>query len=343
MLPRAVQAASRCGFEYGVGQVCHAYVTRTIHVHKQETPVTCWAASIVNLLRFFGLNMDERTIVKLTTKEVRTARGDDVSKALNKTYQDSDGNAVAVSSIATDNWGGDSRNVDNQMIYDSIAKETPVFYGDWNHAMLLVRADFLITPGGRQPIGGGVIDPASGIYRNLAADEMHAFYAAVVSVTKAPAESSDASSAPVRTDGSPPVTLADPQTQVHASAPPIDTSEFCIALRSVISKSPKFESLRSKSKPNGDWDGIAKMPGLSTRCTIPDAHKNYVCIADDRISLPTLIDKVSRCLSEWQMDNHVADNVHFTAPGSHTDVRVFMSITNGTTLYLSVGDTEGWK
>jgi len=91
----------------------------------------------------------------------------------------------------------------NQIIYNELANERPVFYASTNHAMALVGASFAgVLTGHYQPIAGFVLDPAPAIVvapgpitlpgvparglRQLAAHEMTSFFAAAVEVTPLP-------------------------------------------------------------------------------------------------------------------------------------------------------------
>ncbi|MBW5287910.1 hypothetical protein [Burkholderia gladioli] len=194
LFTRASFAEEQCGSDPQVGFSCHAWVTRAhtpISFYKQETPVTCWAASVVNILRLYGVPVgNEESIVAQTTGFPRLAQPSDMNGALNHTYLNSAGQPVITISIlkSTDNYTGSSHGLTNTDIYQSLSRETPVYYADIDHAMVLTDVWVTRTPMGPVIFRAAAIDPAIGRLRYLTIsptlNELQGMYAAVINVAR---------------------------------------------------------------------------------------------------------------------------------------------------------------
>jgi hypothetical protein len=71
------------------GQQCSDYVSENIRsIHVQQTGVTCWAASLVNYIRFYGADVGEGEIVAKTGAGITTANPAMMQISENNTYTD---------------------------------------------------------------------------------------------------------------------------------------------------------------------------------------------------------------------------------------------------------------
>jgi hypothetical protein len=182
-------AAEQCGIMTPLGPGCRVYVDnyrQKLHVRKQRSPVTCWAASLSNLLTYYGKNVSEQEIVRQSTGVERLADPAVLTTALNHDYTDSGGDTVTVSIVgSTDRFWNTSHDLTNADLYEALKDDTPVFYGDVNHAMILVEGVFVPSLTGPTPISGIVADPAQGMpnYRSLQFLELIGLFAATISVS----------------------------------------------------------------------------------------------------------------------------------------------------------------
>ncbi|WP_157903474.1 papain-like cysteine protease family protein [Cupriavidus malaysiensis] len=182
-----VTAAEECGFD-SAGQICHAWAEATnanLPFVRQKTFETCWAASVVNLLRYVGVPFnDEDQVIQETTGVPKLGSASEVSQALNQTYIYGSGRTVSLSvERSTDNYTSTSHSLDNLGIHNALKENRPVYYGDLNHAMVVTDVWSRPTPFGLQVIRMRAIDPAIGSVRDLSPNEMIGTYAAIVNFT----------------------------------------------------------------------------------------------------------------------------------------------------------------
>lgn len=174
------------------GQQCSAFVSRPIQVDQQKWIWDCWAASTTNYLKFFGAYVPQEEIVLSNVATPTLATPPLLGQAQNRPYRDVNGRTVLIRQLAvTDNFTTilsngmtpGRRDFDNTGLINFLRNETPIFYGDAQHAMVLVGATFVQTPMGPNIFDGIVADPAIGAYRHLQPNELQGMYAAVLSVT----------------------------------------------------------------------------------------------------------------------------------------------------------------
>jgi hypothetical protein len=174
------------------GQQCSAYVTRNIQVDQQKWMWDCWAASTTNYLKFFGVYVPQEEIVLSNVQAPTLGSPPLMNQAQNRPYQDVSGRTVLVRQIAvsdnftaalTGNLRHGRQDFNNIGLINFLRNETPIFYGDTQHAMVLVGVTFVQTPMGPNILDGMVADPAIGGYRHLQQNELQGMYAAVLSVT----------------------------------------------------------------------------------------------------------------------------------------------------------------
>jgi hypothetical protein len=175
--------------------VVRVYLTRQVPIVTQQTPVWCWAASLSALFGYFGHPVDQRRIVAryFPPPGITTGPPWVMRDALNSPWVDDAGVTFRVTSLVTNLYPPSGpMQVANPDILRALENEIPVFYGDRTHAMVLVQADFLETPGGPTILGGGAVDPfpnpATGAaygFRLLQPNEMTALFAAIPTITDA--------------------------------------------------------------------------------------------------------------------------------------------------------------
>lgn len=169
------------------GQQCSDYVSRNISsIHIQQTAVTCWAASLVNYIRFYGADVDEGEIVAKTGAGITAANPAMLQVSENNTYTDkTSGQPVRVSrTLANDVLWHSVSTMDNNTIIQTLRNDQPVYYADPNHAMVLIGVTYLRTPAGSQIFDAILDDPATGVPRHPAGfQELMGMYAAVLNVT----------------------------------------------------------------------------------------------------------------------------------------------------------------
>lgn len=169
------------------GQQCSDYVSKNISsIHVQQTMVTCWAASLVNYVRFYGADIDEGEIVAKTGAGIVSANPAMMQISENNTYTDkASGQLVRVSrTLAYDGFWHSVNTLDNNTIIQTLRNDQPVYYADPSHAMVLVGVTYLKTPMGPQIFDALLDDPATGRVRHPAGfQEMIGMYGAVLNVT----------------------------------------------------------------------------------------------------------------------------------------------------------------
>jgi hypothetical protein len=181
-------AAEQCGIPTAFGLGCRVYVENyesRMRVRQQHSKVTCWAAILSNLLSYYHYNLTEQEILNtITGGEAKLGTVDMVNDALSHEYTLSNGDSITLSAQSTDRFTGTSNDLTNDDIYDALAANKPVFYGDVGHAMVLVDAVFVEGAAGHTPIAAVAADPAPNVggFRRLQWLELTGLYAAIVTV-----------------------------------------------------------------------------------------------------------------------------------------------------------------
>lgn len=158
----------------------------------QRTPVTCWAASIAYVLAYFKHPVDQTTILHRYYPNPSLGSPMAMSAALNATWTDTNGQQVTLTSQVTNTsgMGSPSTDVDNSDVVDALANDTPVFYGDTHHAMVLVEVHYLRHQNGAPPtiLDGVVWDPnpiyhgsQQAGYRQVSGPDLQAIFVAIPS------------------------------------------------------------------------------------------------------------------------------------------------------------------
>jgi len=148
------------------GGVTRAYISHQLATVPQDNIVGCWAASLSALFGAFGhpVNQDRIRLRYFPTGMISTGPPAVMMDALNTTWTDDYGRNFRITSAITNLFPPNAPQgpiqVRNSDIVSALTNETPVFYADLTHAMVLVQADY-VSQGFGQPIilGGGAIDP----------------------------------------------------------------------------------------------------------------------------------------------------------------------------------------
>jgi len=155
----------------------------------QDTPVTCWAASIAYIFSYYNHDVSQDLIWAKYYSSPHTADPTRLTKALNTSWMDSDSQSFTVQSQVTDRFFGTASQVDNQDVVDALNNGTPVFYGTMDHAMVLVSVKYRDTPNGPDIAEGVVWDPNppyhhnnQGGIRTVMGPDIRAMYVAIPSI-----------------------------------------------------------------------------------------------------------------------------------------------------------------
>lgn len=169
--------------------ICLAYISKQlVPVIAQQTPVWCWAASLSMLYGYFGHPVDQSRIVERYYLLPLPVTGQPLimDDALNTDWVDDNGKSFHIVSRITDLYQFTRTQINNNDIINALVAETPVYYGDYTHAMVLVQAQYYYpAPGQPFIFAGWVIDPwpATLGFRQLQPNELQALYAAIPTVT----------------------------------------------------------------------------------------------------------------------------------------------------------------
>ena len=204
---KPAQAAQQCN----PAGLCEYFIpaAKLPQMQAQQTPVWCWAASAQTIFRYYGHNVTQQVIVEkafgVGVPIPSTGPPDVILKMLNSQYVDTNGQNFQVSvPLYEDQYQLMQGNLialnmqpgfSNAQIFGELEAERPVFYADGPHAMVLVAGTavngnpingWAMDPEPRTPFGAGPLAdnlniPAIGV-RQLAPNEMHAFFAAQVVV-----------------------------------------------------------------------------------------------------------------------------------------------------------------
>jgi hypothetical protein len=163
----------------------------------QETPITCWAASMSYIFDSLDHKVAQRRIVeRYFGPGVGLGNPSILIPALNSEWTDDQGLSFTVSSKITDHYWGTKSQVDNTDVVDALQNGTPVFYGTSDHAMVLLAVTFAQTPTGPYIVSGvawdpnpeyhrppfyTVGDPRAGI-RNVSGPDLIAKFVAITSI-----------------------------------------------------------------------------------------------------------------------------------------------------------------
>jgi hypothetical protein len=184
------KAAELCGVTTAMGPGCEVGIHTADFLQpiaKQMTPVTCWAASFTNLLAYSGLHLSEQTIVAQTSGKIETANASILDPMLNRQWTDDTGRRFVVSARITDNLTGTRKDITNTDVYEALKNGTPIYFADFDHAMVVLQVVFVPSPAGGPPIAvAGVVadpNPAAPNFRQLNPQEIVGMYAAIVSVS----------------------------------------------------------------------------------------------------------------------------------------------------------------
>lgn len=159
----------------------------------QQTPITCWAASIAYVLAYFNHPVDQTTIWQRYYPRPSLGSPMAMSAALSASWTDTNGQQVTLTSRITNTSGigTPSIDVDNSDVVDALTNDTPVFYGDRDHAMVLVKVHYQEHPNGVPPtiLDGVVWDPnpiyhgpGQTGYRTVSGPDLQAIFVAIPSV-----------------------------------------------------------------------------------------------------------------------------------------------------------------
>jgi hypothetical protein len=133
----------------------------------QDNIVGCWAASLSALFGDFGHPVSQDRIRQryFPPGVISTSPPAVMINALNTTWTDDSGHNFRITSAITNLYPPGAAQgpirAANADVVNALTNETPVFYADLTHAMVLVQADYGPSPVGQPAIlGAGAIDPA---------------------------------------------------------------------------------------------------------------------------------------------------------------------------------------
>jgi len=155
----------------------------------QDTPVTCWAASIAYVFAYYNHDVSQDLIWAKYYSNAHTADPTRLTAALDTSWTDSHQQSFTVRSQVTDKFFHTASQVDNQDVVDALNNETPVFYGTIDHAMVLVSVRYRDTPAGPDIAEGSVWDPNPRYHKNnqdgirrVTGPDIKAMYVAIPSI-----------------------------------------------------------------------------------------------------------------------------------------------------------------
>lgn len=110
-------------------------------IDPQSTPVTCWAASMSNLFRFYGYDVPEQQIVQtIAHGAIEPANGKMMAAGMNRVWTDQQGRSFRVKSNIDDLLTGAEMQCDNGCIFNELHQGRPVLMGNTHHAMVIYAA-----------------------------------------------------------------------------------------------------------------------------------------------------------------------------------------------------------
>jgi len=157
----------------------------------QDTPVTCWAASIAYIFAYYDRVVAQDVIAqRYYPTGPHVADPLRMAAALNTRWTDSDGQSFTVRSKITDRYTGLGSQISNQDVVDALADDKPVFFANTHHAMVLVKVRYRDQPSGPFISDGEVWDPdpkyhssGDGGIRKISGPELQALFAAVPEIS----------------------------------------------------------------------------------------------------------------------------------------------------------------
>jgi hypothetical protein len=110
----------------------------------QNTPVTCWAAAMSNLFKFYGYDVPQNQIVTTLspTGNPTLATPEMISSGMNRVWADQNGVKFRVSSNITSLFPGHplSTQCDNNCVFTELKNGHPVLMGTTDHVMVIYAA-----------------------------------------------------------------------------------------------------------------------------------------------------------------------------------------------------------
>lgn len=176
----------------------------------QDTPVTCWAASIAYIFAYYDHRVSQdRIATRYYPRTPHTADPLVMSSALNDSWIDSHGNSFAVTSGFTDRFSGLGDDVTNQDVVDALTDNHPVFFANTHHAMVLLSVRYRETQSGPYIADGEVWDPlpdyhrgAQGGIRKISGTDLQALFAAIPKIEEGGGSNNHSSDDKQALDGS---------------------------------------------------------------------------------------------------------------------------------------------
>ena len=142
-------------------------------IQAQQTNVWCWAASAQAIFRFYGFDVPQSTIVKrgYNTSQplITTGAPFAMLRTMNTEYTDKGGQhftARIKKYYDAYSWKGNqyfasmASGLSWPEIYSELQNNHPIFYGDQNHAMVLIGIVMNLRHPQDAPLAGFVLDPA---------------------------------------------------------------------------------------------------------------------------------------------------------------------------------------
>lgn len=112
-------------------------------INPQQTQVTCWAASMSNLFRFYGYDIPEVDIVAaMSPRGPQLASPAMLAGGMNRVWSDRSGKRFRVSSKISSLFQGSlpAFGCDNQCVFSELSQGHPVLMGTQSHAMVIYAA-----------------------------------------------------------------------------------------------------------------------------------------------------------------------------------------------------------
>jgi hypothetical protein len=173
-------ASSEAVAENGCNQFgCTAQVSFSKFVAKYEPQYQsewCWAACISMLFNYYNHPVRQDRIVTEAygvPANIPAGSGFLVAAALNKSWEDDNGDSFDASLEAAFDAQAGVAAIDNSIIIQALANGDPLIVGARGHVTVVTAVSYIPTPLGPNVMAVGVFDPWPGQgARNLAIDEM---------------------------------------------------------------------------------------------------------------------------------------------------------------------------
>ena len=134
--------------------------------HAQFVPQQCndwcWAASCSMIFGTLGHPTDQRKLVDFLFSDLACAPAPqtrDLTRILDNSWIDDRGVAFRSRIEAAFDQENGVMAIDDTLVVGELMRKRPLLYANKDHCMVIVQADFVVTPNGPRVIGMGALDP----------------------------------------------------------------------------------------------------------------------------------------------------------------------------------------